>query len=134
MIFVDTSVWVAALRSSRSAESRHLQWLLDHEVVGLPVVVRLEILSGAGSRDRANLRRALSALPVYLPGPETWARIDGWIEDASVGGERFGIVDLLIAALTNEQGVALWSLDQDFHRMSALGFVNLHDPGSPSLS
>jgi predicted nucleic acid-binding protein len=127
VIFVDTSVWVAALRSSGSREARHLQGLLDRDEVGLPVVVRLEILAGAGPRYRAKLRRALSALPVYFPRTETWDRIEGWIEDSSATGERLGVVDLLIAALAEEQEAALWSLDRDFERMSRLGYIRLHD-------
>jgi predicted nucleic acid-binding protein len=116
VIFVDTSVWVAALRAA----------LLDSDEVGLPIVVRLEIIAGAGPRDRARVRRALSALPVYFPAAETWDRIEGWIEDASVAGQRFGIGDLLIAALAHEHDASLWSLDQDFERMSRLGFIRLH--------
>jgi len=131
MIFVDTSVWVAALRFATTREARHLQGLLDQDEVGLPVVVRLEMLTGANPQDRAKLRRALSALPVYFPRAETWDRIEGWVEDSSATGERFGVVDLLIAALADEQQAALWSLDQDFERMSRLGYIRLHDIEQP---
>lgn len=126
MIFVDTSVWVAALRSAGSDEARQLRALLDLDEVGLPVIVRLEILSGASRGDRGLLRRTLSALPEYRPRDETWDRVDGWIERASEAGLRFGITDLLLAAIAAEAGASVWSLDRDFDRMAQLDFVDVH--------
>jgi predicted nucleic acid-binding protein len=131
VIFVDTSIWVSALRAADSPAARRLQELLDRDQVGLPVIVRLEILTGAGARDRAKVRRAISALPVYYPRPETWERIEGWIDTASAAGERFGVGDFLIASIANDRDATIWSLDSDFERMSRLGFVSLHDPAGP---
>jgi predicted nucleic acid-binding protein len=37
-------------------------------------------------------------------------------------------MDLLIAAVTMEQGASLWSFDKDFHRMERLGWVKLFHP------
>ena len=70
----------------------------------------------------------LSALPVLYPERAAWQRIDDWIKRASDAGERFGIMDLLIAAIAAEQRVAVWSLDDDFVRMSRLRFVEIHRP------
>lgn len=128
MIFVDTSVWVEALRNARSAEARGLRDLLDDDRVAIPVVVRLEILSGAPKRDRADLSRLLSALPVYKPSEGTWNRIEDWIEKAAKTGDRFGVADLLIGAIAAENRGAVWSLDQDFARMSRIGLVRRYSP------
>lgn len=128
MILADTSVWVAALRSGAAPEANHLRSLLDRDEICLAVVVRLEILAGAGRRDRAPLSRLLSALPVFYPTDRTWTTIESWIEHAGSVGLRFGITDLLIAAIAEEHGVAVWSLDTDFARLDRLGLVRLHRP------
>ena len=126
MIFVDTSVWVEALRSGDSAAASHLAALLDSGEVALSAPVRIEILAGASSRDSDRLRRVLSALPLFFPTDRTWARIDEWLERARAAGERFGFADLLIAAIATDHQATLWSLDGDFARMARLRFVEVH--------
>jgi predicted nucleic acid-binding protein len=129
VICVDTSVWVSALRHGDRAKATHLAELLDSDDVALPAPVRAELLVGASRRDRPRLRATLSALPVLYPGAATWNLIDRWIDQAGDAGERFGVMDLLIAALAAEQGAALWPLDHDFVRMAGLRFLALHRSG-----
>ncbi len=127
MICVDTSVWVAALRDRDSAAGRRLDELLDRDEVALPIPVRVEILSGVSRAQEPQLRRALSGLPVLSPTDATWDRIDGWVGQATGSGHRFGVGDLLIAAIAADHGMPLWSLDNDFQRMRRLGFVEGYD-------
>ncbi len=100
--------------------------------MALAVPVRVKILSGASRRDRPRLRRVLSALPLYLPDADLWSRIDGWVDRAVDAGERFGVADLLIAAIATGRGAKIWSNDTDFMRMARLGFVELHTPSRPA--
>lgn len=129
MVVVDSSVWIAALRTRGSREAEVLHALLDADEVALPVPVRTELLSGAAAGDRARLRRGLSALPLVYPTDETWTLIDRWVELAGIAGQRFGLGDLLIGALASEIDALVWSLDQDFARMEAVGLVRRYVAG-----
>ncbi len=126
MIFIDTSVWVEALRSRESPAALHVVELLDSGEAALSAPVRIEILGGASNRDVVPLRRVLSALPLFFPTEETWIRIDDWLERARTAGERFGFADLLIAAIAAGQNAPIWSLDSDFMRMARIGLVEIH--------
>ena len=128
MIAVDTSVWVSALRSAAGPEAGVLASLLDADEVALPVPVRVELLMGASAKDRPALVRALSALPVLYPTDETWRLIDRWTERTTRAGQRFGLGDLLIGALTSEAGALVWSLDADFARLEKLRLIERYEP------
>ena len=126
MIVVDSSVWVSALRGGRSTTAPILTSLLDADEVALPLPVRVELLSGVARKDRGPLTRALAALPVLRPTDDTWSIVEKWIAPAAEAGFRFGLTDLLIAALADEAGALVWSLDADFERMSGLKLVRLY--------
>jgi predicted nucleic acid-binding protein len=126
MIAVDTSVWVEALRQPGSEEGTVLRGLIDAELVALPVPVRTELLIGTGGRTRDRLARTLGALPLLYPTDATWHTIDDWTARAGKRGERFSLGDLLIGALASDQQALVWSLDDDFQRLAALGLVKLY--------
>jgi predicted nucleic acid-binding protein len=92
----------------------------------IPAPVRTELLSGASRRDRAPLKRALSALPILYPTDETWGTLDRWVERSAESGMRFGVGDLLIGALAADIGALVWSLDTDFGRMESLHLVEVY--------
>ena len=128
MIFVDTSVWIAAFRDAGSKEARQLSLLLDADEVALSIPVFLEMLAGASKRERERLRNTLTALPLFYPTDQTWQAVERWIDEAGDSGERFGFADLLIGAIAAEHGASLWSLDTDFRRMARLKFLSLFAP------
>jgi predicted nucleic acid-binding protein len=134
LIFVDTSVWIAVLRSRTAPEAALLASLLDADRVVLAVPVRLELLLGAAAKDRAGLRSMLSALPIAYPTDDTWALMERWAGTAADRGQRFGAGDLLIAALAAEHNALVWSLDRDFERMERLKLVSLYDAPSGAIA
>lgn len=126
MIVVDTSVLVPILRSAPKAETAVLWQLVDADLITLPVVVRQEVRAGLARHNRKAVLDLLSALPISMPTDDTWARVEQWTDQAANAGERFGATDLLIAALADELGALVWSLDTDFERMARLKFVRLY--------
>jgi hypothetical protein len=128
MILVDTSVWISYFRGTDRQLSARMHGLLDEDQIALAIPVKIEILGGSPSRESARLRSVLEALPVFYPSRHTWELMEGWIERAVDRGERFGVADLLIAALAAERGALLWSLDREFARMQKLRFVRLYRP------
>ena len=115
MILVDTSVWIEFFRGrDRNVVSR-LRAELDLDAVGLPAPVRIELLSGARAKE----------VPRFYPTRDTWNQIERWAMRSAALGHRFGVSDLLIAALAAERGAQLWSLDGDFRQMAKLRFVKL---------
>ena len=126
MIVVDTSVWVTATRAPAGEVAATLRTLLDADEVALALPVRMELMAGVARKDRAALRRALTALPVVVPSEDTWQTIERWIEPAANAGDRFAIADLLIAGLAHDIGALVWSLDADFERMAARNLVRLY--------
>jgi predicted nucleic acid-binding protein len=126
VIAVDTSVWIAALRRTGSQEGEVLRGLIDADLVALPVPVRTELLIGTGGRTRARLARTLGALPLLYPTDATWHTVDDWTARAGKSGERFSLGDLLIGVLAADQQALVWSLDDDFQRLAALGLVKLY--------
>ena len=123
MIVVDTSVWIDAVRDPSSPIAGALDGLIDADAACLALPVRLELLSGLGRRDREMLRRGLTGIALAVPSDATWDLVERWIETAADAGQRFALADLLIAALAHELTALVWSLDRDFDRMAALGFV-----------
>jgi len=127
MIVVDTSIWVEYFRNQNQRITKTIHQALDDELIYLPRVTYLEILNGAGRKNSSTLKRVLSALPILEIERSTWGIIGQWIEESSMKGHRFGIVDLLIASLANEHGSLVWSIDSDSKRMASLDFVHLYE-------
>jgi predicted nucleic acid-binding protein len=119
-------VWIEFFRGHNQAVVAELRRLLDLDLVSLPAPVRLELISGASRTEAVRLGRLLSALPLLIPAPTLWAKLETWVERAKRAGQRFGAMDLLIAGIADDNDAAVWSADGDFGRMSRLGLVRLH--------
>ncbi len=126
MIAVDTSVWIDFFRYSNSGVRSELNQLLDDDEVILPAPVWIELLTGAKAQEQSMLRKVLSALPRPIPTALTWKTMESWTSLSVKKGKRFGMGDLLVAAISVENSAKIWSLDQDFSQMAKLKFVQLY--------
>jgi len=105
---------------------RHLADLLEADMVAVPVPVRLEVLAGASREVVAPLALRFRGISSLIPERDTWRTVEDWVGAAVAAGQRFGVLDLLIAAIAHSHHAPLWSLDADFRRMAKLGFVELY--------
>jgi predicted nucleic acid-binding protein len=128
LIVVDTSVWVEALRNGESLAGARLRSLFDTDLVALTAPVRMELLLGASRKQEPQLKRLLAALPCWYPDRDDWSQLEEWVAPALRAGQRFAVVDLLIAAVAYRHQARLWSLDSDFRRLAKLGFADLYQP------
>ena len=124
MIVIDTSVWIAAKRHVNVRAV--LQALVDADEAAMPLPARLELLAGTPRKDRRALLKHCQGIAQVVPTEETWGPLHGWIEQAADAGYCFSLPDLLIAALAEEIGGLVWSLDKDFERMEQLEIVRLY--------
>lgn len=124
MIVVDTSVWIAVKRDDRVRAV--LQALIETDEAAMPLPARWELLAGTPRKDRRAFLQSCQGVPQVVPTEETWAPVQPWIEQAADAGHCFSLPDLLIAALAEEIGGLVWSLDRDFERMEKLGIVRLY--------
>ena len=125
LVVIDTSIWVEFFRGRDAPLVSRLVELIDHDHVLLTAPVRIELLMGAARSEVPALRRVLSALPLLVPSEQTWFLLEAWTDTARRAGERFGTLDLLIAAIAFEHDALLWSKDKDFTRMARLKFARL---------
>ena len=105
---------------------RHLADLLEADMVAVPVPVRLEVLAGAPKDAVAPLALRFRGISSLIPERDTWRTVEDWVGAAVAAGQRFGVLDLLIAAIARGHQAPLWTLDADFTRMARLGFVELY--------
>jgi predicted nucleic acid-binding protein len=126
LVVVDSSIWIGAHRHPAGKTASILKGLLDADEVALALPVQLEVLAGVSRRDRARHARGFSALPLIRPSDATWALIERWVPKAADKGHWFSLADWLIAALAEEIGALIWSLDDDFTHLEKLKMARLY--------
>ena len=127
---VDTSAWVEYLRATGSpADAALTNAVRASDDIGVPDVVRLELLAGAGTdeqvRDLQRLLGRFHALPAASPADhETAAAL--YRAARRTGATVRSLLDCLVAAAALRTDSRLLARDRDFEvlaRMSPLRLV-----------
>ena len=123
MLVADTSAWIEYLRRTESPVDLALTAAVKAEEVTLIEPVKAELLVGARSNaERSELRRLLDGIDVTLihPRDDFDAAVDIHLRCRTAGVTPRGLVDCLIAAITQRIGLPLLHDDRDLAAIAAV--------------
>lgn len=132
MIVVDTSAWVEFLRGTGSAVHLEVAALVQSREVLVPDVVRLELLAGAGSDERAaDLSRLLARFePLVASSPADHELAASLYRRARRSGATVrSLLDCLIAAMALRVGAPLLARDRDLEVLAGRCELQLLEVG-----
>lgn len=116
MVLVDTSVWVAHLRSTHAGLA---DLLTDGEVACHPFVVG-ELACG-NLKNRTEILSLLEALPTVTAAEHE--EVLSFIESHSLMGKGLGYVDVHLLASVALSRLPIWTLDKKLNQIAdSLGF------------
>ena len=127
MILVDSSVWVDFFSSSPGRAGKELRRLIEEdEPFALTGVVVAEVLQGL-TRDSESIEQYLAQWDMLEPlGFETYREAAAIYRAARAKGIALTTIDTLIAAIALAHSTSLFTLDQDFARISRITDLALY--------
>ncbi len=129
-VLVDTSVWVAFLRRGSSPPWRGALVALiegDLAVVVDPVIAELHY-GAKGEAEMAILRDLGASIRRAEIGFDDWVAAGRLGQEWRAQGRTLSLVDCLLAAVCERDGLLLWSLDADFDAMVEAGRLTRFSP------
>lgn len=133
-VLVDTSIWSLALRRRARDLSGRESLLVDElaelvrdgraRIIGL---IRQEVLSGIKTRGQFEaLRKALSDFPDELIDTSDHEAAAKAGNECRSKGIAASLVDILICALADRRGMAIFTTDPDFNNYARVLALQLH--------
>ncbi|MHB8589559.1 MAG: PIN domain-containing protein [Candidatus Dormibacteraceae bacterium] len=121
VLLADTSAWHRSRHPEIAAEWRRV---LNDDMVATTVPIRLEVLysaQSAGDYDAISHELdALHQLPCDAPALIRALEVQRLLAHSRPLHHRVAIPDLIIAAVAELSGAAVWHYDRDFDRIAAL--------------
>jgi len=127
LILIDTSVWIDFLSSSPGPVGAELRRMIEEgQPFALTGIVVAEVLQGL-TRDSASIEQYLQQWDMIEPrGFETYREAAAIYRTARANGVALTTIDTLIAAIALDYRCSLFTLDQDFSRISRLTHLALY--------
>lgn len=120
-VLVDTSAWVDYLRGITLSVADKLDSLLADAEVCVPKIVLAELLQGAKSeREAEAVREFPEAFTVIDQGPDTWLKAGKLSRRLRVRGRTVHLLDCYIAVIAEENGCAVFTLDEHFREIGKI--------------
>ena len=116
-VLVDTSVWSLALRRNEQSEiSIKLADLILSSIVVMIGPVRQELLSGISNKNTfLTLKSKLDAFDDYPITKYEYERAAEFYNNCRKHGIQGSHVDFLICAVAHNNGLYIFTTDEDFH-------------------
>ena len=123
MLVADTSAWIEYLRRTESQVDLSLTAALEAGAVALIEPVKAELLVGARTNvELRELRRLIDGLDIELihPRDDFDRAVEIHLRCRTVGVTPRGLIDCLIAAVTERCGLPLLHADKDLAAIAAI--------------
>jgi predicted nucleic acid-binding protein len=120
IVLADTSIWVDYLRSGSRGDTSDLDGLLKGGSIVVCGPVVAELLAGARSNDRDRLWSLFRTLPWAHLSQDEWQRVGETSALLREDGVTVPLTDVQIAVCALAAEARLWTLDDDFDRISSV--------------
>ena len=130
MVLVDSSAWIESLRRNGDMRVKlAVEGLLEAYEALWCSPVRLEVLGGARSEERARLGKHFSVIPYRSCGEDDWDRSVALAWRLRGKGLTVPWLDVLIAAIALHDGVRVYAIDTHFQEIAEHSGLVLYRPG-----
>ena len=118
-VLIDTSVWVDYLRGDTPHIAEKLDGLIAGDEICVPKIVLAELLQGARSeREIAAVEEFPEAFAIIDQGPGTWVKAGKLSRRLRGRGKTIHLIDCYIAVIAEENGCAIFTLDEHFREIA----------------
>jgi predicted nucleic acid-binding protein len=128
VIVVDTSAWIEFLRATGSPADRELTARIRRDQpLGVPDVVRLELLAGASEAEVASLRALLArCAALRASSPAEHDRAAALYREARASGRTVrSVLDCLVAAVALRLDLPVLARGRDYEVLAAVSPLGL---------